>query len=836
MAGAAWLGKIAAEAHARLAAEMPPEQKNAEGPTDPPAPQPNPLVPGALTAKGAVSVTEERKPEATPLLTRFCVGCHSGDKPKGKLNLENLPPDFQRHEREWKAVLDRLADRSMPPDKKPQPSASERKRMMDSIDRQLIAAQKERAARDGRAVLRRLNRAEYNNTIQDLLGISVDVVEQFPIEKPATGFDTVDTTLDLSPQLLARYMEVADVALDAAHDTRVHAGNFKPHFDINEQAYETKNPSKAKAVTRTFFFPDVWVQKDRCIYFSTVDLRRDFRDHPVPVAGTYKIRVKAASYQPQGRSVSLVFYVAKRIYGEGRAERFIGAYDLKETPSVIEFSARLQAGEIVEVRPWGLPNPRPKELIKYRYAPVPEEVAEKYKGPGAALYWAEVEGPFPTNNPSAYTELLHHVKPGKGKIADAEKIIRRLLPRAFRRPVTDKEIQTYVGLVQSRLGNGYSFEDALRVGMKAILCSPNFLYLQESPARLTDTQLAARLSYFLWSTMPDDDLLVVATTNGELGKPEVLRVQVERMLKDPKAHHLTDNFAGQWLNLREVENLVPPRKFYPEYDDLLLKAMMTETRLYFEEMLKNNHSLLEFVNSDWSFLNERLAEHYGIADVKGQAFRKVTLPKSSHRGGVLTQGAVLMGTTDGNHTSPVLRGAWVLDRILGMTPPPPPLTVEAVTPDGRGAVTVREQLAKHRSVAACASCHRTIDPPGFALENFDVIGGWRDRYRVSPSKQYQIEQGKRVMYAEGPPVESADNFPGKGKFRNIDDFKQLLLKDKDQLARALAEKLVTYGTGHKTEYADRDRLDPVVSRVREQGYGFRTLIHEIVQSELFRNK
>ena len=287
-----------------------------------------------------------------------------------------------------------------------------------------------------------------------------------------------------------------------------------------------------------------------------------------------------------------------------------------------------------------------------------------------------------------------------------------------------------MAIVQAKLDGGYTFEQAMRAALKGVLISPEFLFLREQPGKLDDFALASRLSYFLWSTMPDDELFALAEQQ-KLSQPDVLRQQVERMLASPKAAAFTENFVGQWLGLREIDATEPSHIFYPEFDHLLKVSMIRETELFFDEVLKHDLSLTNFVASDFTMLNGRLAKHYGIPGVEGWEFHKTPLPPDSHRGGVLTMASVLKVTANGTTTSPVLRGAWVLDRILGTPPSPPPDDVPAIDPDIRGATTIREQLAKHRSVESCGVCHRKIDPPGFALESFDCIGGWRDKYRVT---------------------------------------------------------------------------------------------------------
>lgn len=441
---------------------------------------------------------------------------------------------------------------------------------------------------------------------------------------------------------------------------------------------------------------------------------------------------------------------------------------------------------------------------------------------------------------------------------DAERILRGFARRAFRRQVTDDDIKPFLTRVRTKLDSGASFEQAMRVGLRAVLVSPHFLYLREKAGRengtLDDFALASRMSYFLWSSMPDEELINLAENNPTrqreseknspslmrrvtLSDPEVLRQQVERMLRDPKAKAFTDNFASQWLSLRNIDATMPDRLLYPEFDDVLKVSSVKETLLFFDEVLKNDLSLTNFVASDFSMLNGPLAKHYGIANVpEGLEFHKVPLPPESHRGGVLTMASVLKVTANGTTTSPILRGAWVLDRILGTPPPKPTVDVEAIDPDIRGATTIRSQLVKHRTNAARASCHVKIDPPGFALENFDVIGGWRDHYRSIGDGEPVVLNGRRVRYRNGPPVDSADVLPDGRRFQNIDEFKQLLLTDKDQLARALTEKLLAYATGASPSHADKPEIEAIVTRIRDKNYGFRTLVHEVVQSKLFRKK
>jgi hypothetical protein len=367
------------------------------------------------------------------------------------------------------------------------------------------------------------------------------------------------------------------------------------------------------------------------------------------------------------------------------------------------------------------------------------------------------------------------------------------------------------------------------------MTSPEFLFLRESPGRLDDFALASRLSYFLWSTMPDDELLAIAES-GRLHEPETLRAQADRMLNHPKSAAFTQNFTGQWLRLREIDFTEPSQQLYPEFDEMLKVSMVREVHLFFEELLRHDLSITHFLASDFSMLNGRLAKHYGIPGVDGWAFQRVALTPESHRGGLLTMAAILKVTANGTNTSPVLRGAWVLDRIFGRPPKPPPPDAGTIEPDIRGATTIREQLAKHRRVKSCATCHVRIDPPGFALESFDVIGGWREYYRSTGNGEEVVIDGQRMHYLQGPPVDPADVLPDGRKFANIDQFKQLLLADPDPFARALTVNLLTYATGGLVEAIDQRKVTDIVDKAKANEWGFRSLIHEVILSPLFLEK
>jgi hypothetical protein len=686
------------------------------------------------------------------------------------------------------------------------------------------------SAPKGRVVLRRLNRIEYENTVRDLLGVQVDLKELLPVDTSANGFDNVGEALHVSSFLMERYLEAADTALGVAIVNGPQPPLVKKRFSLNEThqvKVSTERVYRKVDDTVICFSSSAW---------NSIVLSPFWP----PDRGKYRVRISTYGVQSAGKPVS--YRVDAGLMLMAGKTHLVGYYDAApDKPGVLEFVEHFEPRNTIRILPYGLASAQTVDKIG----------ADKYEGPGLAVEWVEVEGPLydawppashrrifgdlkqatvPTPNDRKRQEVVSD-NPG----ADADKILREFMRRAFRRKVTDDDVKPFVALVKKKLDEKYTFEQAVRVALKGVLVSPDFLFLREKPGKLTDSALASRLSYVLWSTMPDDELLTLAERN-KLSDPDTLRRQVERMLKDPKASAFTENFVGQWLNLRDIDFTSPDTRLYPEFDELLKTAMVNETHLFFNEVLANDLSLTNFVASDFTFVNERLAKHYGIPGVEGHKYRKVSLPAESHRGGVLTMASVLKVTANGTTTSPVTRGAWVMDRILGTPPPPPPSGVPAVEPDIRGATTIREQLAKHRQTGSCAGCHRKIDPPGFALESFDAIGGWREYYRsVGNGKPVTID-GRRMPYLQGPKVDPADALADGQKFANIDELKQLLLKDKDQLARALTGQLLTYATGAAPTKADQDEIEEIVKKAREKKYGLRTLIHEIVQSKLFQNK
>ena len=808
--------------------------------------------------------------DTTAFIQEHCLRCHGEKKSKGDLRLDKLESDFSKSatSARWREILERVRSGEMPPKDEPRPDAAQAQAFVRRLDARLAEAAAKRRS-EGRVVLRRLNRTEYENTVRDLLGVATPLKDLLPFDSSSDGFDNIGEALHTSSFLLEKYLEAADTALNQAIANRPQPKSTTTRHLLTESHQVRSTTEKVFRTNDTgrvvAFTSSAWQALGPTKFYPTE-------------RGRYRFRISAAGIQSSNQPV--VFRVWSGSGGMGGARGHLVSYfdAPPDTPKVIEFVDHMEPRTSITILPYGLASSQT----------VHKTGADTWDGPGLAIDWIDIEGPLNEAwPPASHRRLFGDMKQGPAPIynyrdrvevisteplADADRILRQFARRAFRRTVTDADVQPFVALFAAKLAEQRTFEQAIRTALGAILISPDFLFLREPPGKLDDFALASRLSYFLWSTMPDEELLSLAEQGALTGRGDraterrrdgekerggegekgtvspslrssispslrpALHSQVERLLNHPKAAAFTENFTGQWLGLRDIDFTVPSHILYPEFDDMLKVSMLRETELFFTEVLRHDLSLTHFIASDFSMLNGRLARHYGIPGVSGWEFRKVMLPPASHRGGLLTMASVLKVTANGTTTSPVLRGAWVLDRILGTPPPKPPENVGTLEPDTRGTKTIREQLAKHRQLESCASCHVKMDPPGFALESFDVIGGWREFYRTSGNGKPVTLNGRKMPYLHGPRVDPSDKLPDGRAFRDIDDLKQLLLADPDQFVRALTTKLLTYATGHPLEPADHPAIRDLVQRIKAKNYGFRSLIHAVVASEMFGNK
>ena len=803
-------------------------------------------------------------------LERHCAECHGPDDPKSGLNLADLKADFNdpRTFAAWTKVHDRVQDGEMPPKKKRQPARDEVDAFLRSLAAPLNAADRARESAEGRSTWRRLNRYEYENTLRDLLGAPwLQIREMLPEDGEAHRFNKIGDALDISHVQMAQYLAAAEYALREVIATSAERPETKtvrtyardnPSF-ARKMKFNEFNQSPDRATFPTLGFdPQPAVRAGKApVTVGPADpalrekegigvvagayepLEPKFNEFKAPMAGRYKIRLCAHTawvgpgkgtkwWTPDLDTVSR----GRRsepltLYSEipPRLLRRLGAFDVMPDPTVNELDVYLLKGETI--------RPDPSRLFRSRPPNWHNPLARKDGAPAVVYRWLEVEGPILETWPPAGHVLMFG---DAGSPRDPEQLLRNFLRRAYRRPATREDVARFLGVARKALDAKLPFEEAMIAAYSAVLCSPGFVCLEEKPGPLDPAALASRLSYFLWNSPPDAELRAA-----DLGKADVLRAQIDRLLDDRKSRRFVDAFLDYWLDLRRVNATSPDAALYPDYylDDLLVESADEEPRLMFEELLRGDLPARNVVSSDFAMVNERLADLYGLPTFEGVRLRRAALPAGSPRGGFITMAAVLKVTANGTTTSPVLRGAWIMERILGKPPPPPPPSVPAVEPDIRGALTIREQLDKHRTIPSCAGCHAKIDPAGFALEHFDVMGGRRDRYRAlgkgTPPPGYG-KNGQPFEFHEALPVDASGEMPGGGAFKDVSELKAVLLKDERQIARNLARQLLVYATGAPIRFGDRARVEEILDRSKESGYGVKTIIREIVLSGLFRCK
>ncbi len=769
-------------------------------------------------------------------ISQYCVECHGPDTAEAEIRLELLPPPTHPGPtaQTWTRVMDVIESGEMPPAGMDRPEPAQLNAVLGEL-----AATFADSWRVPSTSLRRMNRREYENTVHDLLGIDVPLADILPEDSSVQGFDNVRDGLSISAVLMERYLEAAQTAFDATirriqplppATRRIELMQVKENIDAVAKKKGGVIEVDGSFVDFTPGWPPVRIDPA----------------HPIE-PGRYRCRLAVWPHEPNDRTLAVALYTGP-LFGAG-TQTPIGTFDVTGTssePRIIEFTTFMEAEQTIHIRSRIWP-----EHVTWRDK-------NKEARPGIGIAWVETYGPLDQDFPSKSQRQLFgdsdtitlvaqdavYLRHRKGVMGhavesthpreDAARIIARFAPRAFRRPVNDDDLQPYIDLVWNRLAAGRSFEQAVGAGVTAILCSPNFLLLNENPVdgdgQLDEFTLASRLSYFLWSSMPDEELLGLAE-DGQLSDPRMQAAQVDRMLNDPRSERFVDNFTGQWLSLRDIEFTTPDKKMYPEFDPLLQTAILSETQHFFRHILDQNLSVLNFVDSDFTFLNQRLANHYGIEGVTGhEHFQKVNLPSESIRGGLLTQASILKVTANGTTTSPVLRGVWVQDRLLAKPLPPPPPGIPAVEPDIRGATTIREQLGQHTEIETCATCHRRIDPPGFALEEFDAIGGQRDWYRAIGGGE---KLPGKLPYGKGPEIDSAATLPDGRSFENFVELRACLLADEETIARAIATKLLVYATGRPLSLADRVTVDSIVEHTRAGRWRFQSMIHAVTESTLF---
>ncbi len=837
-----------------------------------------------------------------PFLDAYCVECHGAKSQKGDRQFDSLDGTISDDNSlvDYQDILDLLNLGEMPPEEAKQPTDQQRREVVESLTESIQAFHQTRKAQ-AKSVLRRLNAREYRHTIRDLLHLDVthfDPTSAFPRDQTSEHLDNVGEALVTSGHLLARYLDAAEQVVEKAitpiEKPAVQTWSFRDGF--HQQPEIDQVHRKTNEYKHMTLYDCVGADKPEGAYGPI----HAFADG-VPVDGLYELRIKAEAvnrlhpYDPEflgtdpSEPLRLGIVPGDRTVGNLHLpqpnEPLLAEIDLADEPRWYTVRIWLDRG----ITPRftfrnGLMDARNlwSRLIKKYRDQFPADISSgivsaRYnaikhgKLPQIHIHEIEIEGPIYDEWPTAsQRDILGDdwQLAASGQLDDStmRTHLHRFMTRAYRGPVAAEDVDRVMNVIAVRKQSGRSPLEAYSDGLKTVLCSPKFLYLDpqvgespdsdvpdsdvpdsdvpdsdvpdsdvpddgtrasdsqhagetatataDSPGRLSRVALASRLSYFLWASMPDDELLQLAAS-GQLDQPEVLAAEVDRMLRDPKSDALVDGFLASWLTLRDLGSMPPDRddfSGYYHYD--LDTAMRRETHLFTRYLIDENLDVGNFLDSDFTFVNKPLGKMYGI-EVEGSGFQRVAI-SDPRRGGLLGQASVLTVTANGIDTSPVVRGVWLLENILGTPPSPPPPDVEPLDPDTRGAKTIRDQLAKHRNTASCNDCHRKIDPIGFALENFDAIGRWRDKYDRDAA------------------IDASGQLPGGKSFDDIVGFKEVLLEQRGQFTKALTEKMLAYAIGRHLQPSDRPAVDHILAGLDEQGRGMRDLIKLTVQSETFR--
>jgi hypothetical protein len=748
--------------------------------------------------------TREPSPMGS-LVSQYCADCHSSDLKKGDLDLESLSSeDVNRHPELWEKVARRLGARQMPPAGKKRPEESTYDVVLAWLESSLDVAWAQHPNPGRTETLRRLNRTEYQNAIRELLALDIDATTLLPKEDGGHGFDNV-TVGNLSPTLLDRYISAAQkisrLAVGAAGRSGGDTIRIKPDLTQEEHLEGLPLGTRGGALIAYNFPADAE-------YEIQIRLARDRNEEVEGLHEPHELellldrqRLKSFAVEPRkgDKNYELIDQHLKIRVPVAAGPHKLGVTFVKH----------------------------PSELLETKRQPYNAHFnLHRHPRIGPAIYQISINGPYapkgPGDTPSRRRIFVSNPAKPEEEESCAKQILSSLTRRAYRRPVRDAELAKLMKFYRQARGEE-SFDAGIEAALSAILVSPDFLFRVEqdpagiapnTPYRISDFELASRLSFFLWSSIPDDELLEAAST-GQLSKPDVLEKQAQRMLADPRSRTLASNFAGQWLYLRNLESFAPDLRLFPDFDDNLRQAFRQESELFFESVLREDRSVLTLLKADYTFLNERLAKHYGVPHVYGSRLRRVSTVAASERGGLLRQGSVLTVTSYANRTSPVIRGHWILANMLG-TPPPPPLPNVPSLKDNTVSATLsgRERLAAHRADAACASCHNLMDPVGFSLENFDAVGRWR-------------------TLEEGRPVDVSGGFPDGSKFTGVSGLEAALLKHPEVFVGTLTQKLLTFALGRGVEPYDGPAIRKIVRDAKAADYRLASIIVGITKSTPF---
>jgi mono/diheme cytochrome c family protein len=737
----------------------------------------------AVSPSGSVDFAKH----IAPLAAKYCGGCHGAKAQTGGINMTaaKTKAEMLKARGMWERAAESIASHRMPPPGLPQPTDAERKKLVDYVQTTLSTADCD-VKDPGRVTMRRLNRAEYNNTVRDLIGLDLKPADEFPSDDVGYGFDNIGDVLSISPIHLERYVDAAEKIAKAA----IFAED-PPHAPAHFAGAKLKNSNSGGTGGALPSTGEAYIE------------------YAFPKEGDYVIRVRAYQNKAGNEAAKMPIKVGDTVL------KTVDVIEEKKSPGTYSARVSLTGGKRKVAAGFlnDFYDDSDKAAIKDRNLIV-EEI--------------EIVGPMlprPKELPDSHRRILFEEPTEKNRLDVARKIMSRFATRAWRRPAEPGEVDRLLNYVKLAEKEGESFERGIQLAVQAALVSPHFLFRVEIDARPNDPkmqhtvnpyELASRLSYFLWSSMPDDELFALAAQKKLVNKP-VLEAQVRRMLKDKKARGLVDNFMAQWLHLRLLASATPDAGRFPGFNDQLKAAMRTETELFCEAVIREDRSVLDFIDGRYTYVNERLAKHYDMPGVTGDEFRRVALT-DPRRGGVITQASILTITSNPTRTSPVKRGKWILEQILGTPPPPPPPNVPEIKEDEHGAQaneTLRQKLERHRKDPACATCHLQMDALGFGFENFNPVGGWRD-------KEGALE------------VDASGALPTGGKFKGPADLRKILLGEKKKFARSFTDKLMTFALGRGLEYYDRCAVDEIAVTAAKENYRFSAIVAEIVKSDPFR--
>ncbi len=735
--------------------------------------------------------------QVQPLLKKHCLECHSGAEPEAGLSLDHFdtPKSFLRGRRVWEKAVQRMKLGDMPPRESNELDDAHRKFLTDWITSTIEDIECGLAPNPGQVTLRRLNASEYRNTVRDLVGIDYKPADNFPADDVGYGFDNIGDVLTLPPLLMEKYVLAAE--------------------EISQQAIVTPPPDKQ--FEATYAGGQLTLKDGKSTGDKTLTLASEgdaMLEEQIPWAGIFQLTVTASGDQAGNEPCKMMVLL------DDKPVRELLVKANRNEPEEVKLPLRLRAG---------------KRKISLRFTNdfyVAKSGDTPQQDRNLHIHFVSLNGTQAskkvvdpaTLTPSHRAIIFAPPKTEEDIPKATRAVIERLANRAYRRQLSTDELKQLTDFGASLQADGESFEGSIQMVLQAILISPKFLFRVEPPRSaaletyrdLSEYELATRMSYFLWSSMPDDKLFATAWAK-KLRTGSNLEEQVKRMLADPKANEFVDNFAGQWLTLRKLKTFKPDPQMFPKWNDEINKLAYFETMNFFRAAMREDLSILRLLDADFTFLNEPLAEFYGVPNIKGKNFRKVSLA-GTNRGGLLTQASVLAVTSNPTRTSPVKRGKWILDNLLATPPPPAPPGVPELKEKGELTGSLRQRLEQHRSDPACASCHKLMDPLGFALENFDAVGQWR-------------------VQDDGLPIDASGELPDGSHVRGVVELRSTLLtKNKEQFVRCVTEKMLTYALGRGLEYYDKCAVDKIVAELAKNDYKLNTLVIEIIKSDPFQKK